>query len=119
MADIPPNLLKAEHLAEDIYTCWRELMITDRVQGGKDWPVWMKMDGEWRRTLIESVKMSCTATLKRIQEKNESDKLDQALDKMLSGPTKKKKNRATQRLCYVCGHPTSADNVPPICENCE
>ena len=92
---ITEDLLEPVGLAQDIYSCWRELMMTDQVEGGKNWPTWISLSAEWRRTLIEAVKMTVTAQLCKTQDALDHER---AIDEAFA----ENRPASEPRDCYVC-----------------
>lgn len=112
---IPPSVLNSEVLAEDIYSTWRELMITDRVPNIEGWPIWTKLSADWRKALVEACKMCATASLNRVQ-----DALDSQLEFSFpdNEPEVLKLDGGTKRTCYVCGYAETCYGKIPVCAPC-
>lgn len=118
MASIPPKFLDHKNLAEDIYTCWRELMLTDKVDGVERWPTYKTLSDTWRKALIESVQMTVTAGLRKIQDMNDAEN---AVDFAFTGnepEVLKQAGNSQQRACYVCQQPTISASRIAICSEC-
>lgn len=110
--NLPGDLLEPIGLAQDIYSSWRELMITDKVDGAAKWPTWLTLSPDWRNSLVEAVRMQVTEHLNRTQDALDNER---AVEEAFST----KKGLLT-RQCYICEekYQTIVKAGVPVCGDC-
>lgn len=109
---ISEDLLEPIGLAQDIYSCWRELMVTDQVPGLEKWPTWLTLSPDWRNAFVEAVRMQVTDHLCRTADALEREA---AIDEAFAS------NQTVKRRCYVCNdvHDFSANyKGVALCNDC-